>query len=66
MVYLNDKQQQALEDKYFLNKSTVTMAEEYGCTERAVRGLLARARKSLVRAFANHGEQVLDVPIREF
>lgn len=66
MEYLNDKQKQALEDKYFLNKSTVQMAEEYGCTERAVRGLLARARGSLVKAFAQHGEELLDVPREEW
>lgn len=66
MGYLSDKHAKALEDKYFLNKSTVQMAEEYGCTERAVRGLLDRARKNLVKAFADHGEEVLMVPEDEW
>ena len=66
MEYLAPRQRQALEDKYFLTKSTAEIAREYGITERAVRGLLERARRNMQRAFAEHGYEVLAVPREEW
>lgn len=65
MEYLTPAHREALEDKYFLEKSTAEMARERECTERAVRGLLERARKNLVRVIAEHGDEVTLVPEEE-
>ncbi len=65
MEHLSPRHQRVLEDKYFLQKSVAEMSREYGCTERAVRGMLERARRNLVRAFAEHGKDVVRVPQEE-
>lgn len=56
----------ALEEKYFLQLSTADMAVKRGCSERAVRGLLERARDNLIAAIAEHGGDFNCVPKMEY
>lgn len=65
MSYLSENHQDVLERKYFMRQSVEEIAREKGCTPRAVRGMVARAKVNLLKAIADHGHKYLDVPDEE-
>lgn len=60
--HLTPSHREVLELKYFEQKSTKEIARERGSTDRAVRGMLERARNNLMRALAMHGAEYTEVP----
>lgn len=60
--HLSPSHAEALEDRFFIQKSIGEMADERGVTRHAVRALLDRAISNFVAAFGGHIAEVLDVP----
>lgn len=64
--YLSPKHAEALEDRFFLQKSWSEMADERGVTRHAVRALVERAKENFIRAFGEKVHEVLEVPDSEY
>ena len=65
-TYLKESHQKVLEDTYFIEKSIAEQARERGCTRQAVQNMLNRAKANLVKAIAEHGDEVRNVPSEEY
>lgn len=65
LQYLSENHRDILERKYFLQQSVEEIARLKGCTPRAVRGMVERAKNNLLKAIAEHGHEYLDVPKEE-
>lgn len=60
--YLSPNHAEVLEQKYFLMYPTAEIARRRGVTERAVRGMIDRAKNNLLKVIAKHGDEVREVP----
>lgn len=63
--HLSESHQRVLEDTFFLQISVSEQAREQGCTRQAVQNKLKKAMKNFVRAMAEHGREVMDIPRHE-
>jgi DNA-directed RNA polymerase specialized sigma24 family protein len=63
--YLSDNHRQVLEDTYFLQIPISEQARQKGTSRQAVQNMLGRAKENLVRAIAEKGREVAQVPDEE-